>query len=113
MYEFLLETRRRKAYMFYIPYKYEKDSIRRQKMKRTALVLAALIALPGAAFAGTNAVRTDASVPAACATATVRANVDCTATGSVEKARPASDNTATGGKKLGIDVNPWSISNGM
>ncbi|MGN6305587.1 MAG: DUF680 domain-containing protein [Mesorhizobium sp.] len=82
-------------------------------MKKTALALAALIALPGAAFAGNNAVRTQVPVPAACATATVRANLDCTATGSVEKARPASNNTATGGKKLGIDLNPWSISNGM
>jgi hypothetical protein len=82
-------------------------------MKKTAVALAALIALPGAAFAGNNAVTTQAPVPAACATSTVRANLDCTATGSVEKARPASDNTATGGKKLGIDLNPWSISNGM
>jgi len=86
-------------------------------MKKTALALAVLIALPGAAFAGTNAVGTQAPVPAACATATVRANLDCSATGSVEKARPAADNavdnTATGGKKLGIDLNPWSISNGM
>ncbi|MBN9242985.1 MAG: DUF680 domain-containing protein [Mesorhizobium sp.] len=82
-------------------------------MKKTALVLAALIALPGAAFAGTHAVKANAPAPAACATSTTPANLDCTATGSVEKTRPAATNTATGGKKLGIDVNPWSISNGM
>jgi len=82
-------------------------------MKKTALVLAALIALPGAAFAGQTA-KTDASTaPAACVATTVKTHLDCAATGSIEKARPAIDNTATGGKKLGIDVNPWSISNGM
>jgi len=83
-------------------------------MKKTALVLAVLVALPGAAFAGTNnAAKTAAQPPAACATATVRAKLDCAATGSIEKARPAPADTATGGKRLGIDVNPWSISNGM
>ena len=83
-------------------------------MKKTALALAALIALPGAAFAGTSAVKANASAPTACTTtATVHAKLDCAATGSIEKTRPAAENTATGGKRLGIDVNPWSISNGM
>ena len=82
-------------------------------MKKTALALAALIALPGVAFAGTHAAKTNVPAPAACTTAAVRAHLDCTTPGSVEKARPASENTATGGKTLGIDVNPWSISNGM
>jgi hypothetical protein len=79
-------------------------------MKKTVIALAALLALPGAALADTAA-KTQSEQPAACVTA--KSDLDCAATGSIEKVRPASDNTATGGKKLGIDVDPWSISNGM
>jgi hypothetical protein len=73
-------------------------------MKKTALALAALVALTGAAFAGENTRK--APAPAACAETTLKAKVDCTATGSVEK--PAdSGKTDAKGPRLGIDVNPW------
>lgn len=80
-------------------------------MNKTALALGLLIALPGIAFAGDRTGH-EAHTPAAC-TAT-GAKVDCAATGSIEKPRPAPKaDTATGGRKLGMDVDPWSIVNGM
>jgi hypothetical protein len=76
-------------------------------MKTTALALATLVALSGAAFAGENAKTSTA--PAAC-TQTLKAKVDCTATGSVEKSRPADSGKADQkGPRLGIDVNPWIL----
>lgn len=75
-------------------------------MKKTALALAALIALTGAAFAGET--HKKAPAPAACVETTLKAKVDCTATGSVEKGAPAdSGKAAPKGPRLGIDVNPW------
>lgn len=81
-------------------------------MKKTALVLAALIALPAAAFAGEAAKTGTSPAPAACIT-TTKTHLDCAATGSIDKPRPVADNTATAGKKLGVDINPWSITNGF
>lgn len=79
-------------------------------MKKTILTLAAVLAFSGAAFAGASQPAKHA--PAACAqtnAAQTNANValDCTATGSVEKA----DTTKTQPKspKLGIDVSPWFV----
>lgn len=81
-------------------------------MKKTALVLAALIVLPAAAFAGQAAKTATSPAPAACIS-TAKIQLDCAATGSIETARPATDNTATAGKKLGVDIDPWSMTNGF
>ncbi len=72
-------------------------------MKKTILTLAAVLAFSGAAFAGANQPAKHA--PAACTQANV--TLDCTATGSVEKADAAK--TQTKSPKLGIDVNPWFV----
>ncbi|TPN80613.1 DUF680 domain-containing protein [Mesorhizobium sp. CU2] len=73
-------------------------------MKKTILTLAAVLAFSGAAFAGANQPAKHA--PTACAQANVA--LDCTATGSVEKADAAKTDTAKGAR-LGIDVNPWFV----
>ena len=76
-------------------------------MKKTALALATLVALSGAAFAGETANKTT-TAPAACVETRLKAKVDCAATGSVEKASPAQSGKADAkGPRLGIDVNPW------
>ena len=74
-------------------------------MKKTILTLAAVLAFSGAAFAGASQPAKHA--PAACAQTNANVVLDCTATGSVEKA----DTTKTQSKspKLGIDVNPWFV----
>lgn len=88
------------------PYMYEKIHERRVTMKKTALALATLVALSGAAFADETAKTT--STPTACVETTLKAKLDCTATGSVEKAYPTdSGKTDANGPRLGIDVNPW------
>jgi hypothetical protein len=77
-------------------------------MKKTALALAALVALSGAAFAGET--HQTVAAPAACAETSLKADVDCTPTGSVEKAYPAKSGKADAkGPRLGIDVNPWVL----
>ena len=73
-------------------------------MKKTILTLAAVLAFSGAAFAGSN--QPVKHAPAACAQANVV--LDCTATGSVEKADATKNETAKG-PRLGIDVNPWFV----
>lgn len=65
-------------------------------MKTTALTLAALVALSGAAFAG-ETVKTHAPVTHAQTTD----NVDYSSTGSIEQGK------ASNGPRLGVDVNPW------
>ncbi|RTM06575.1 MAG: DUF680 domain-containing protein [Hyphomicrobiales bacterium] len=74
-------------------------------MKKTILTLAAVLAFSGAAFAGASQPAKHA--PAACAQTNANVALDCTATGSVEKA----DTTKTQPKspKLGIDVSPWFV----
>lgn len=74
-------------------------------MKKTILTLAAVLAFSGAAFAGASQPAKHA--PAACTQTNANVALDCTATGSVEKA----DTTKTQPKspKLGIDVNPWFV----
>lgn len=75
-------------------------------MKKTALALATLVALSGAALAGES--HKTGAAPAICADTTLKGKVDCTATGSVEK--PAdSGKAATKSPRLGIDINPWII----
>jgi hypothetical protein len=73
-------------------------------MKKTALALAALVALSGAAFAGET--HKTATTPGACIETTLKGKIDCTATGSVEKPDD-SGKAATKGPRLGIDINPW------
>ncbi|RAZ92020.1 DUF680 domain-containing protein [Mesorhizobium hawassense] len=73
-------------------------------MKKTILTLAAVLAFSGAAFAG--ATQPAKHAPAACTKANV--TLDCTATGSVEKA-DATKNDTNKGPRLGIDVNPWFV----
>ncbi|MDX8490632.1 DUF680 domain-containing protein [Mesorhizobium sp. VK22B] len=75
-------------------------------MKKTILALATVLALSGVAFAGANQPAKHA--PAACAQTHTNVTLDCTATGSVEKA-DASKTQSTKGPRLGIDVNPWFV----
>ncbi|RRI07803.1 DUF680 domain-containing protein [Mesorhizobium tamadayense] len=76
-------------------------------MKKTILALAAVLAFSGAAFAGANQPAKHAS-SAACVQTHTNVALDCTATGSVEKA-DAVKTQATKGPRLGIDVNPWFV----
>ncbi|TGQ51210.1 DUF680 domain-containing protein [Mesorhizobium sp. M1C.F.Ca.ET.193.01.1.1] len=75
-------------------------------MKKTILALAAVLAFSGAAFAGAS--QPAKQTPAACAQSNASVKLDCTATGSVEKA-DASKTQTTKGPRLGIDVNPWFV----
>jgi hypothetical protein len=73
-------------------------------MKKTILALAAVLAFSGAAFAGASQPAKHA--PAACTRTNANVAVDCTTTGSVEK---ADIKTQPKGPKLGIDVSPWFV----
>ena len=73
-------------------------------MKKTVLTLAAVLAFSGAAFAGAN--QPTKHAPAACVQTNANVTLDCTATGSVEK---ADANKTQKGPRLGIDVNPWFV----
>ncbi|MDX8477724.1 DUF680 domain-containing protein [Mesorhizobium sp. VK24D] len=75
-------------------------------MKKTILALAAVLAFSGAAFAGSNQPAKHA--PAACAQTKANVTLDCSATGSIEKADAAKTQT-TKGPRLGMDVNPWFV----
>ncbi|PLP57087.1 DUF680 domain-containing protein [Mesorhizobium loti] len=70
-------------------------------MKTTALALATLVALSGAAFAG-ETVKTHA--PATHVETTVKGKVDYTSTGSIEQA-----SGKTNGPRLGLDGSPWTM----
>ncbi|WFP78344.1 DUF680 domain-containing protein [Mesorhizobium sp. WSM4906] len=75
-------------------------------MKKTVLALAAVLAFSGAAFAGASQPAKHA--PAACVQTHTNVTLDCTATGSVEKA-DASKTQTIKGPRLGMDVNPWFL----
>ncbi|MDG4881827.1 DUF680 domain-containing protein [Mesorhizobium sp. WSM4884] len=75
-------------------------------MKKTVLVLAAVLAFSGAAFAGAS--QPTKQAPAACAQTHTNVTLDCTATGSVEKG-DASKTQTTKGPRLGMDMNPWFL----
>ncbi|CDX11031.1 conserved exported hypothetical protein [Mesorhizobium sp. ORS 3324] len=75
-------------------------------MKKTILALAAVLAFSGAAFAGAN--QPAKHTPAACVQTHTNVKLDCTATGSVEKA-DATKTQSTKGPRLGMDVNPWFV----
>ena len=72
-------------------------------MKRTALALAAMVALSGVAFAGETT--TNQQIPAACAQTATKTRLDCAATGSIEKTRPATSESKR--PRLGIEASPW------
>ncbi|TPI16988.1 DUF680 domain-containing protein [Mesorhizobium sp. B4-1-3] len=74
-------------------------------MKKIILALAAVLAFSGAAFAGTHQPAKHA--PAACVQTNTNVVLDCTATGSVEKAD--ANKTQTKSPRLGIDVSPWFV----
>ncbi|PBC04412.1 DUF680 domain-containing protein [Mesorhizobium sp. WSM3860] len=75
-------------------------------MKKTILALATVLAFSSAAFAG--ATQPAKHAPAACAQTNTNATLDCTATGSVEKA-DVSKTPSTKDPRLGMDVNPWFV----
>ncbi|RWD59398.1 MAG: DUF680 domain-containing protein [Mesorhizobium sp.] len=75
-------------------------------MKKTILALAAVLAFSGAAFAGAN--QPAKQIPAACAQTHTNVTLDCTATGSVDKADAVKTQTIKG-PRLGMDVNPWFV----
>ena len=87
--------------MYVTSYMYELET----EMKKTILALAAVLAFSGAAFAGTHQPTKHAS--AACVQTNSNVVLDCTATGSVEKADAGK--TQTKGPRLGIDVSPWFV----
>jgi hypothetical protein len=77
-------------------------------MKTTILTLAAVLAFSGAAFAGTS--QPIKQAPAAvCVDTRTNVNLDCSATGSVEKTGAASKTGSAKGPRLGIDVDPWIV----
>jgi hypothetical protein len=67
-------------------------------MKTTALALAALVALSGAAFAG-ESVKTHAPTTHA----QTAGNVDYSSTGSIEQGK------TTNGPRLGVEGSPWTM----
>ena len=73
-------------------------------MNKTLLTLAAVLALSGSAFAGSNNSSTKHAPAATCVSTTTNAKLDCATTGSVEK----SDVKAKG-PRLGIEINPWIV----
>jgi hypothetical protein len=77
-------------------------------MKKTILILAALLAFSGAAFADQSQPGKQAPV-ADCADTSIK--LDCGATGSVEKAGAATHKGSTESKdpRLGIDIDPWIV----
>lgn len=74
-------------------------------MKKTIITLAAVLAFSGAALAGAN--QPVKHAPPACAQTNPNVVLDCTATGSVEKADTGK--TQTKSPRLGIDVSPWFV----
>ena len=79
-------------------------------MKKALLTLAAVLALSGSAFAA-GATQPVKHPPAAtCVDTKTNVKLDCASTGSVEKKKGSTENTADGkGPRLGISINPWIV----
>ncbi len=77
-------------------------------MKKTVLTIAAVLALTGAAFAGTTQPAKQAQA-AACVETKAKVKLDCSVTGSLDKqgATTGTRSTEGNGPRLGISVNPW------
>ena len=73
-------------------------------MNKTLLALAAVLALSGSAFAGSNNVSTKQASAMTCVDTRTHAKLDCSATGSVDKT-----DATTKGPRLGIEINPWIV----
>ena len=77
-------------------------------MKKTILILAAVLAFSGAAFAGTSQPSKHVAA-AVCVDTKTNVKLDCASTGSVQK-KGTAENTAEGkGPRLGISINPWIV----
>ncbi|MER9440475.1 DUF680 domain-containing protein [Mesorhizobium sp. M0340] len=75
-------------------------------MKKAILMLAALLALSGAAFAGSSQ---PAKQEAACIDTKADVKLDCAPTGSLEKADAAAHKAGSKGPRLGIGIDPWIV----
>ncbi|MER8862094.1 DUF680 domain-containing protein [Mesorhizobium sp. M0751] len=75
-------------------------------MKKTILTLAALLALSGAAFAGSSQ---PAKQEAACVDTKADVKLDCAPTGSLENADAATHKAGSKGPRLGIGIDPWIV----
>jgi len=81
-------------------------------MKKIALALAAVLALPAGASA--EQMLKDRHEPAAHAYVHRPVKLDCGATGLFARQSPAMDKNSTGARKgprLGIDIYPWFLPN--
>ena len=74
-------------------------------MKKTILTLAAVLAFSGAAFAGTTQ-QVKQAPAATCVDTKTNVELDCSATGSVQKPDAKAD---IKGPRLGIEINPWIV----
>lgn len=75
-------------------------------MKKAILTLAALLALSGAAFAGSSQT---GKQEAACIDTKTGAKLDCAPTGSLENADAATHQAGSKGPRLGIGIDPWIV----
>jgi hypothetical protein len=80
-------------------------------MKKTMLILAAVLAFSGAAFAGT-AHHKHAST-GTCVDVRTNVKLDCRATGSIGKDGAATHQgwTNSDGSRVGIAIDPWIVPN--
>lgn len=77
-------------------------------MKKTVLTLAAILALTGAAFAGTTQPAKQTKTTA-CVEIKGNVKLDCGLTGSLDKQNVTNGTRSTegNGPKIGISINPW------
>lgn len=81
-------------------------------MKKTLLTFAAVLALSGSAFAASATQPVKHAPAATCVDTRTHVKLDCASTGSVEKKKSSTENTADGkGPRLGISINPWIVPN--
>ncbi|MER8579431.1 DUF680 domain-containing protein [Mesorhizobium sp. M1423] len=75
-------------------------------MKKAILTLAALLALSGAAIAGSNQT---GKQEAACIDTKTDVKLDCAPTGSLENADAETHKAGSKGPRLGIGIDPWIV----